>query len=123
VNREITSHSASFIEKDREPSISFHRNIGNREVDAQNLALQNSDTRYRDIPRRLKSRPSQRTGGSRSTHHDIGIRGFDLSKKFDIATGEIAIREISIRSQPSILTGHVADIAGTVSVLAFGVSH
>jgi hypothetical protein len=50
------------------------------------------------------------------------IRGFKLSKKFDIATREIAIREIAIRSQPSISPGHVADIEGTVSVSAFGVS-
>jgi hypothetical protein len=120
VNREITSHSASLIEKDREPSISFHRNIGNREVDAQNLALQNSDTRYRDIPRRLLSLPSQRTGGSGSTHRrHFGIRGFKLSKKLDIATREIAIREIPIRSQPSILAGHVADIEATIGIRCF----
>jgi hypothetical protein len=89
-------------------------------VDAQNLALQNSDTRCRDIPRRLVRHPSQRTGGSGSTHRrHIDIRGFKLSKKLDIATHEIAIREISIRSRPSILAGHVADIEATIDIRCF----
>jgi hypothetical protein len=49
----------------------------NRELDEQRKLLStNSDTRYRDIPRRLLSRPSQRTGGSRSTNRQIDIRGF-----------------------------------------------
>jgi hypothetical protein len=52
----------------------------------------------------------------------IGIRGFKLSKKFDIATREIVIRDIAIRSQSSISPGHVADIEGAVSISAFGVS-
>jgi hypothetical protein len=45
------------------------------------------------------SRPSHRTGGSRLSHRHIGIRGFKLSMKLDIATREIAIHEIPIRSQ------------------------
>jgi hypothetical protein len=48
------------------------------------------------------SRPFQRTGGSRLAHRHFGVWGFKLSKKFDIATREIAIREIPIRSQSSI---------------------
>jgi hypothetical protein len=96
------SHFESLMEKDRESSIFSHRKIDNRELDAHKIALQNSDTRYHKISGGLVSHPSQRTGGSRSTHHHIGIQGFKLSKKFDIAIREIVIREIAIRSQPSI---------------------
>jgi hypothetical protein len=62
------------------------------------------------------SRPSQRTGGSRSMDQHFGIRGFKLSKKLGIATREIAIREITIRSQPSISHGHVANIVAPVGI-------
>jgi hypothetical protein len=110
------------VHQETRGEILFHRKIGNRELDEQRKLLsKNSDTRYREIPRRLVSRPSQRTGGSRSTHRrHFGIRGFKLSKKFDIATREIAIREI--RSQPFISPGHVANIAAPVGISEFGVS-
>jgi hypothetical protein len=67
--------------KDREPSILSHRKIGNRELDAQRrLHSKNSDTRYREIPRGRVSRPSQRTGGSRSKCHQIDISEFAVLK-------------------------------------------
>jgi hypothetical protein len=95
-----------WIKKDHEPSILSHRKIRNRELEAQRqLHSKNSDMRYRKIPRRLVSRPSQRTGGSRSTHRHIGISEFVVLKdrsQQDFETREITIREIAIRSQPSI---------------------
>jgi hypothetical protein len=88
------------VHQETRGEILFHRKIGNRELDEQRKLLsKNSDTRYREILRRLVSHPSRRTGGSRSTHRHIGIRGFKLSKKFEITTHEIAIRDIAIRSQ------------------------
>jgi hypothetical protein len=60
--------------------------------------------------------------GQVAADYPIGIsavRGFKLSKKLDIATREIAIREIPIRSQPSILAGHVADIEATIGIRRF----
>ena len=112
------------VHQETRGEILFHRKIGNRELDEQRKLLsKNPDTRNREIPRRLVSRPSQRTGRSGSTHRrHFGIRGFNLSKKLDIATREIAIREIMIRSQPFISPGHVANIAAPVGISEFGVS-
>jgi hypothetical protein len=58
-------------------------------------------------------------GEHRSARRHFGVRGFKLSKKLDIATREIAIREIPIRSQPSILAGRVADIETTIGIRGF----
>jgi hypothetical protein len=68
------------------------------------------------------SRPSHRTGGSRLFRRHFGVRGFKLSKKLDIATREIPIREIPIRSQPSNLAGHVADIEATIGIRGFSLT-
>jgi hypothetical protein len=104
--------------------ILFHRKIRNRDLDEQRKLLsKNSDTQYHEIPRRLVSHPSQRTGGSGSTHHrHFGIWGFNLSKKLDIATHEIVIHEIAIRSQLFISPGHVANIVAPIDISEFGVS-
>jgi hypothetical protein len=67
------------------------------------------------------SRPFQRTGGRDQSQRHSAFRGsgFQASKKLDIATRKIPIREIPIRSQPSILAGHVADIEATIGIRGF----
>jgi hypothetical protein len=90
MNHEITSHSGSLIEKDREPSIFSHRKIGNRELGTQNIALQNSDTQYCKILRRLVSHPSQRTCSSRSESLYIGISKFAVLKDRRKKTSKLA---------------------------------
>jgi hypothetical protein len=82
---------------------------------------QNRDTRYSDTISAVRF--SGHVANIATHRRHFTIRGFKLSKNFDIAIHEIAICEISIKSQPSIFPGHVADIEGTISISTFGVSH
>jgi hypothetical protein len=54
-----------------------------------------------------------------SSYRHFGVRGFLSPLQQDLATREIAIHEIPIRSQPSILAGHVADIEATIGIQCF----
>ena len=110
------------VHQETRGEILFHRKIGNRELDERkNLLSKNSDTQNREIPKRLQPSISEDRWQqiNASSYRHFGVQGFLSPLQQDLATHEIAIREIPIRSQLSILDGHVADIEATIGIQGF----